>query len=431
MSDRKKYFTAYTFCFLAVCLGVYIWFLCGSRTFIWHADGWNQYYKALVYYAQYLRSIIRGIVTQGQLMIPNWDFSLGEGGDVLQVLQYYGIGDPIAALSVFVSANYLYLFYTISTLLRLYLAGIAFSVLCFKLGNQSKYAVLAGTLAYVFSHWAIFNSSVHPYFITPMICFPLLILGVEKIIQKENPLFFTMAVFLSAICNFYFFYILALLTVIYVFLRLLYSYNKEMKKTLQTLWHIGWAALLGAGLSAIILAPVCYIFLDNDRVGGASNLRHLLYPLSYYSQLFSMYLSKENAYGLHMGFAVPVLLAAFLLFIRKKEHKFLKILFVMNIIFILIPAFGQMFNGFSYMSNRWCFAFALLSSYILTVMWPYLMKISVKEEKILFACITVYFVICLLLEYSRTVYAFSAIALCYILLFLILSGGGRKITAAS
>lgn len=427
MSDKKRYYALYTFCFLAVSLGVFIWFLCGHRTFIWHADGWNEYYKALVYYAQYLRSIIRDTINAGRLVIPHWDFSLGEGGDVLQILHCFGIGDPIVALSVLVPADYLYLFYTVSTLLRLYLAGIAFSALCFQLGNQSRYAVLAGAMAYVFSHWAIFNASVHPFFITPMICLPLLILGVEKIIQKESFLPFTMAVFLASICNFYFFYILVLLTVIYVFARLICLYKKEIGKGIRVLWKTGWSALLGAGMAAVILAPVCYTFLDNDRVGGAGSFRNLFYPLSYYSQLPGLYFSKENVYGLHMGFAVPVFIAVCLLFMKKKEHRFLKILFAMNILFLLIPAFGQIMNGFSYMSNRWCFAFTLLSAYILTVMWPLLSKISQKERNNLFVCITAYAAICMLLEYSRTIYAFTAIVLCYILLFFIMPGNGTGI----
>lgn len=427
----KKYYAVYTCFFLMVCLGVYIWFLCGRRTFIWHADGWNEYYKALVYYAQYLRSIIRELIHGHGLVVPNWDFSIGEGSDVLQTLQCFGIGDPIVALSVFVPADYLYIFYSISALFRLYLAGAAFSALCFKLGNRNSCAVLAGAMAYVFSHWGIYHVSVHPYFITPMICLPLLILGIEKIIHKESPLFFSIAVFLSAVSNFYFFYMLVLLTVIYVLVRLLYLYRKDIKRGFGVFLNIGWSALLGVGLSAVILAPVCYTFLDNDRVGGAGNFRHLFYPLQYYSQLAGVYLSKENTYSLHMGFAVPVLFATCLLFIKKKKYTFLKILFAINIAFIILPVFGQVFNGFSYMSDRWCFAFTLLSAYILTALWSSLAEVDMREIRQLFFCVTGYFAICMLSEYSRRADVFSAVALCYILLSILMYmrvGGGTERT---
>ena len=423
---KRKYYASYTAIFLAVSFGVYIWFIFGKRTFIWHADGWNEYYKALVYYAQYLRSILRELLLNHRLEIPNWDFSLGEGSDILQTLQCFGIGDPIVALSVFVPADFLHLFYSISALFRLYLAGVAFSELCFKMDCNNYFAVLAGAMAYVFSHWGIYHVSIHPYFITPLICLPLLILGIEKIIKKESPLFFSVAVFLAAISNFYFFYMLVLMTVIYVLARLTYLYRKEIKSAIGVFWSISWSALLGVGMSAIILAPVCYTFLENDRVGGITNFRYLFYPLQYYSQLFGIYLTEKNTYSLHMGFAVPVLLATFLLFYKKKEHKFLKILFLMNVAFIVFPVFGQIFNGFSYMSGRWCFAFTLLSAFVLTVMWPTLVQRGQGECRMLFVCTTCYFGLCMLAEYSRTISTFSAIAVCYVLILILALGEGTN-----
>lgn len=420
INSVKEYFLIYTICFLATCFGVYIWFLCGKRTLIWHADGWNEYYKILVYYAQYLRSIIRALLYDHELIIPNWDFSFGEGGDVLSTIHYYVMGDPIAALSVFIPADYMYIFYNISTLLRLYIAGIVFSCLCFKVGNKSRYAVLAGTFVYLFCHWTIHFSSVHPYFLNPILYFPLLILGVEKIIRKENPLFFSATVFLAAVSNFYFFYMMVLLVIIYVVLRLASLYKGKIKKALLPLLQIGGASLLGIGISAVVFIPVCYTFLSNDRMGGLNNFRNIFYPISYYSQLVGLYLFKGSAYGLYMGFSAPVLLAVCLLFVKKGERKFLKVLLFICAVFIALPFFGQIFNGFSYMSNRWSFAVALLSAYILVAMWPSLMKINRREGVILFGCVVVYFSLCMLLEYSRTIYAFSSIVICLFFLIVIL-----------
>ena len=127
-----------------------------------------------------------------------------------------------------------------------------------------------------------------------------------------------------------------------------------------------------------------------------------------------------------MGFAVPVLLATILLFYRKKEHRFLKALFLVNIAFIVFPVFGQIFNGFSYMSGRWCFAFTLLSAFILTVMWPTLVQSGQVECRMLFICTTCYFVLCMLAEYSRTISTFSAIAVCYVLILILALGEGTN-----
>lgn len=92
----RQYYLIYTILFLAVCAMVFSWYFVTGRTLIWQGDGWTQHYRALVYYAKYLRSIIRNIIYEHQLVVLQWDFSLGEGNDILQTLHYYVMGDPFA-----------------------------------------------------------------------------------------------------------------------------------------------------------------------------------------------------------------------------------------------------------------------------------------------------------------------------------------------
>ena len=186
MSYMKQYYMLYTLCFILSSLFIFIWSLCGRYTLIWHADGWSQHYKALIYYAQYLRSIIIDIIRNHELSIPNWDFAFGEGGDVLQILHYYVVGEPFTLFSVFVPTRFMYMYYDAMIIVRLYLAGMVFSGFCFYMGNRNRYAVMAGALTYVFCYWAIYNASMHPYFLTPLIYLPLLLWGIEKIIRKES-----------------------------------------------------------------------------------------------------------------------------------------------------------------------------------------------------------------------------------------------------
>ena len=72
-------------------------------------------------------------------------------------------------------------------ILRMYLAGIAFSYFCFKTGRTSHYAVIAGSLTYVFCYWVVINAVTHPYFLNPMIYMPLLLTGIEKLLKKRKP----------------------------------------------------------------------------------------------------------------------------------------------------------------------------------------------------------------------------------------------------
>lgn len=418
LSERQLYYFAYSVLFVVIALIVFSWYFLKGKFLVWTVDGFAQHYKALVYYSEYMRDIIKNLLLQHELIIPHWDFSIGEGSDILQTLHYYVIGDPFLVCSILIPARFMYLYYTAAVLLRIYLSGIAFSALCFQLGNRSRYAVMAGSMAYIFCYWSIFQGSRHPYFLNPMLYLPLLLLGVEKMIKRKKPYLFILTVAVSALSNIYFFYVLVCITILYVLIRSILLYYKDMKSAFFLIIRIGAASVLGLMLAAVIFLPMCYAFFTDARSAVGQPL-HLFYPFSYYLTLPAAFLSTDVSYELCMGFAAPVLPAIFLMFYKRKKFTLMKIFFTVCVVITIFPFCGQILNGFSYMSNRWCFAFALVVSYILTATWPFLMRMNAKEASRLTLCTIVYFLICLLSEYSRTEQAFSAIILCMIMLFIL------------
>ena len=73
-------------------------------------------------------------------------------------------------------------------------------------------------------------------------------------------------------------------------------------------------------------------------------------------------------------------------------------------------------NGFSYMCNRWIYSFALLCAYILVCMMPRLIKLERKEIRFIGVALTIYFVVCMCVKYSRNGKLISAVAIGVILL---------------
>ena len=49
---------------------------------------------------------------------------------------------------------------------------------------------------------------------------------------------------------------------------------------------------------------------------------------------------------------------------RRREHRALRIGFVVLTLMMLVPIFGRVMNGNNYASNRWSFVYAMLISYI-------------------------------------------------------------------
>lgn len=389
-----------------------------NKSLIWQHDAWKQHFRALAYYAKYLRQIILKLIFNHRLDIPGWDFCIGEGSDIINTLHYYVIGDPIALFSVFVPTRYMHLFYSFSCILRLYLAGIAFSALAFGTGLKNRYGIIAGALSYSFCFWALYSVGKNPYFLNPMIYFPLILLGVEKIIRKEKPYILILSVAVSAASNFYFFYMLVILTGIYVLVRLSFLHRKDFKKIISALFKITVMSAVGVCMAGVIFLPVLIMFLQDSRI-SVSQPFHWLYPSQYYSQLPSIVITSSASYWLCMGFSAPVVITLFILIIRRKENRFLKVLLGICITIILFPIGGRILNGMSYMTNRWSWAFALLCSYILVKEWNVLISIQQSEWIKTLVCTVAFYVVCLLCEQSRSSETFAAVPLLFISLFII------------
>ena len=60
----------------------------------------NQHYRAMLYYSRYLKNIV-GSFFKGNFEIPLWDFSIGEGADIIRTLHSDAVGDPLTFLSIF------------------------------------------------------------------------------------------------------------------------------------------------------------------------------------------------------------------------------------------------------------------------------------------------------------------------------------------
>ncbi len=416
--SKKKYILTYTIAFACITAVICIFFLVAKRTFIWKDDGYEQHFRAYIYYGDYIRQILHNFFVEHTFTIPRWDFSIGEGADILATLNYYVIGDPFCIFAFLFSSKYMYIYYGISIFARIYCAGLAFSAMCFYMGNKNRYGVLAGTMSYIFCFWALTNIMRHPFFLNPMVYLPLIILGMEMLKREKKFWVLTVSVMLAALSNFYFFYMLVILSVVY-FLFEVYIFGKAPWKdrlvyTLQT----GIYAALGVGLAGMIFVPVVITFLTDSRMGGETYVP-TFYPLMYYSKLPGGFIASGSNYWMYMGLGAIVLLAV-ILFVTKKGYGMLKSFMLIGIVVMLVPELGHILNGFSYVTNRWCFGFVLLCSYILVKMWDDLMNLNAKDAMKLFAGLGVYVVICFICGYSRKVDVFEIIVFAFAALVILM-----------
>ena len=403
--QRKYCYVMYTVMFVLMCAAAFLPFFLEGKSFVWGAgveDGLSQHFSALAYYGELLREFFKNLLA-GHPKLMMWDMSLGYGADIISTLNYYAIGDPLNLLYAFVSKENTEAMYNFMILLRMYLAGITFILYARKMKKRS-YGIVIGALVYVFCGFSFRLGLRHPFFLNPMIYFPLLCLGIEKIYKKEKPYMFIITVCVAAISNYYFLYMLTIFSVIYAWIRF-YKYTKEekIKNFFLTILKFGAYYLLGICMAAVILLPSVIGFLGNGRYGSGTELKNLLvYPGKYYLMLIENFVGYGNmGNNTNTGYLPIVgIVVLFTLFSQRMKHKKYRLAFVASIIALIFPVFGYALNGFSYANNRWAFALSFIVALLTAEMYPRLFMMT-KRQKIGIGVGTIlYIVICLVVSLS-------------------------------
>ncbi len=362
---------------------VYWSFWSTGRSLVKTGDSIEQHVRVFLYYGEYLRGLFSDLFVEHRLSLPEWDMHIGYGGNILTTFHYYCIGDPLAFFSVFASGKRALVLYQALIVARNYLAGLAFSYYCLEMGAKHRGALLGASCSYAFCVYALNLGLWHPFFLNPMIHFPLVLVGVERVLRKGRPYALIGAVALSAASNFYFFYMIAVLTAVYSIVRLWFLYGKKAWKTAALfLARIAGYAFLGVLLASPILLPVLRaLFLDYRQNVGHALPWH--YDWEYYPALLASFTGavKPEARTL-LTYGAAALPAALFLFLAEKKApgvREARALFLIGWCLLLFPVAGFVLNGCSYVANRWTWGFGLVACALPVWAWDRFFAATKRE----------------------------------------------------
>ncbi len=420
--SKKDYFLLYTIVFLFISAFIYSYFYFNGKSVIWSHDGVPQHVNSLSYYGEYLRGILKTLFVEHKLTIPMWDMHIGYGSDILTTLHYYVIGDPLTLSSVFVPAEYTEILYTVLIFVRIYLAGITFSLYSFYHKNP-KQATFFGTLIYIFAGWTIYASKRHPYFANPMIYLPLILLGIDKIYKKEKPHLFIWSVVIAAASNFYFFYMLCIFMFFYAGFRYFGIFKERSAKDVGK-WFLKFLGyfLIAMLIVAVIFLPVIMTLFGTERF-QTENYVPLLYDRIYYEKYLGCLIGENMIQWGVAGYSAVAMAGVFVLFSKKKKHTLLKAGFLMLNLFLLLPFAGHVLNGFSYVSNRWIWAYGMMIAYIFVKAYPELFHLTIREKRKIFVMLLAYCVLAMGSDAARTERNMVSVILLAIAAFTVVSYG--------
>ena len=356
MKNFKKiniYFL-YTIVFTLLALVVFSCFIKNGKSFIWDTDGYKQHYIIF----QKFNSILKGTEKFSEY---SWESGLGL--DTIGQYSYYILGDPFAFLSILFSSNNLEMAYNLLIILRIYCIGLSFLAFC-QYHKKGKYESIIGSILYTFSGFVLYASLKHPYFSNPLILLPLIFIGIDKILSKDDYRLFTITIAISAISNYYFCYMLTILSFIYAVTRYFTDYKEKghkffIQKFLKTLCSY----IIGIIISFIIILPTIHSFLNSARGGTGFTY----YGFGYYGKLLLMDPSTPFWSKIYIS-SIIIILLPIAISCRKdnKENKTILLNLLIGFIILLVPLFGSIMNGFSFQYNRWSFGFVFFLAYLVT-----------------------------------------------------------------
>ncbi|MBQ9938962.1 MAG: YfhO family protein [Oscillospiraceae bacterium] len=199
----------------------------------------------------------------------NWETDLG--ANFIASYSFYLLFSPFFWLTLpFPTA---WLPYLMAPLFVLKFAFAAFFAYFYikRFVEDTTFAVIGGLL-YSFSGFMVYNIFFN-HFHDVVVFFPLLLIGLEKMIKENKRGFFAVAVFINAIVNYWFFIGEVVFVILYFCIRCTDKALVPNVKTWFAKFGLAWLeAIIGVLMALSVLLPSCLALLGNPRTGSDSLL---------------------------------------------------------------------------------------------------------------------------------------------------------------
>lgn len=347
----------YTVLFTAlICVLVGCLFLTG-RSMIWELDGMAQHYPILVQ----LRHMILSFLHNPSGGFTHWAWNISLGSDQLTNLAYYVIGDPFNYLIALFPKSQIENVFALLVFLRMYFSGLSF-MLWASSYQFKKSSRIIGSIAYAFNGYALATALHHPFFILPLIFFPLLCYGIDRVLHNKSWLPLIFAVFLVFLSNFYFAWILGFGSIAYVILRMLSLRKWPDFTPLKSFGKLVLSAVIGLGMAAIVFLPTIILAMGSTRLNDNFANGMTFFPLQYYLDIPGAILPTGRAMNFWLVIGISGLSYLGLVYMLRHFKRYLwqNVALITMFIGILLPAVGAIMNAISTPSNRWVFLVNIL-----------------------------------------------------------------------
>ncbi len=183
--------------------------------------------------------------------------SLGPGGNFWSIMGYY-ISSPLMLFSLFVDAENMDIFMLILQIVKVGAAGAAFAYFYTEKFDRRDASAAVFSTAYALMSYSVGNM-LNIIWMDCIMMLPLIILGVERIMQKKSAVLYVICLTWAMITNYYIAYMICIYLVIYyIAYTIIHTQKFNLIEQAKDFSRFVGFSLLSAGLSAAVLIPSAF-----------------------------------------------------------------------------------------------------------------------------------------------------------------------------
>ena len=319
----------------------------------------------------------------------------------------YYMFNPTNLLCIFSTSKNILEYYTFIILLRIGLSGFTMcKYLKYKFKNQSNLRYIIFSISYALMAYNVCYFFNYMYFDT-VVLFPIVILGLDKLIYERKNRLYIISLTLSIISNFYIGYMVCIFSLLYfIYNIVIYKLDKNIIKDFII------SSLLSGFMCMIIIIPEASELLKGKALLYASSkAEYFKFNMNFLNIFYKFLPGSTSNYDLEYGMvniyvSLFVIILVIKYFFNKKIYKKERIttlifilFFLFSISFNLLDFAWQLFQKPIWYPNRYIFTF---SFFLITVAMKEITNITyktnIKENLIIiisFILLTLYSIISL------------------------------------
>ena len=319
----------------------------------------------------------------------------------------YYMFNPTNLLCIFSTSENILEYYTFIILLRIGLSGFTMcKYLKYKFKNQSNLRYIIFSISYALMAYNVCYFFNYMYFDT-VVLFPIVILGLDKLIYERKNRLYIISLTLSIISNFYIGYMVCIFSLLYfIYNIVIYKLDKNIIKDFII------SSLLSGFMCMIIIIPEANELLKGKALLYTSNkTEYFKFNMNFLNIFYKFLPGSTSNYDLKYGMvniyvSLFVIILVIKYFFNKKISKKERIttlifilFFLLSISFNLLDFAWQLFQKPIWYPNRYIFTF---SFFLITIAMKEITNITyktnIKENLIIiisFILLTLYSIISL------------------------------------